>query len=168
MFLLKNEQCKVRKVILGNDYMTFPHKINIDKCVGSCNDIENPYYKVCLPDIIKNISIKIFDLISQKNTLKNISFHQSCKCGCLLDEKVCDNKQKWNKEKRRCECLKIKKCGNNSFLKVANCSCEMKKVGKLIVEECREISNDIKENCIIQSKIVGHLLLQVFYLFVFQ
>ena len=59
--------------------MTFPYKILVDKCVGSCNDIENPYFKVCLPDSIKNISVKSFDLLPQKNVLKNISFHKSCK-----------------------------------------------------------------------------------------
>ena len=78
--------------------MTFPYKILVDKCVGSCNDIENSYFKVCLPDSIKNISVRSFDLLSQKYVLKNISFHKSCKSGCLLDEKVCNNKQKWNKK----------------------------------------------------------------------
>ena len=106
--LLKNQECKVRNVIIDNDYMTFPYKIKVDKCVGSCNDKENPYFKVCLLDVVKNISVKNFDLISKKSVLRNISFHQSCKCGCLLDEKVCNNKQKWNKEKCRCECLGVK------------------------------------------------------------
>ena len=56
--LLKNQECKVRKVIIDNDYMTFPYKIRIDKCIGSCNDKDNPYFKVYLPDSIKNISVK--------------------------------------------------------------------------------------------------------------
>ena len=115
-FLLKNEECKVRKIIADYDYMTFPYKIKIDKCIGNCNDKNNPYYKVCLPDIIKNVSIKVFDLLSEKNVLENISFHKSCKCGCLLDEKICNNKQKWKKEKCRCECLTKEKCGNYFFL----------------------------------------------------
>ena len=88
-----------KKVIIDNDYMTFPYKIKVDKCVGSCNDKDNPYFKVCTPEVAKNISVKIFDLISQKNVLKNITFHKSCKCDCLLDEKVCNNKQKWNEDK---------------------------------------------------------------------
>ena len=67
--------------------MTYPYKIGVDRCIGSCNDKDNTYFKVCLPDSIKNISVKSFDLLSKKNVLKNISFHQSCKCGCLLDEK---------------------------------------------------------------------------------
>ena len=57
--------------------MTFPYKIKVDKCVGSCNDVENPYFKVCLPDIVKNISVKVFYLISKQNMLKNITFHKS-------------------------------------------------------------------------------------------
>ena len=125
--LLKNQDCAVRKVIVDNEYMTFPYKIKVDKCIGSCNDIENPYFKVSLPDVVKNISVKSFDLISQKNVLKNISFHESCKCDCLLDEKVCNNKQKWNEEKCRYECLQIKDCDIGFSWNVSNCICEMKK-----------------------------------------
>ena len=44
-YLLKNEECKVRKVIIDNDYMTFPFNIQVDKCVGSCNEKENNYFK---------------------------------------------------------------------------------------------------------------------------
>ena len=62
---LKNQECKVRKVIIDNDYMNFPYKIEVNRCVGSCNDINNSYLKVFSPDIVKNISIKVFNLISQ-------------------------------------------------------------------------------------------------------
>ena len=103
--LLKNQKCAVRKVVVTNDYMTFPYKIKVDKCVGNCNDVENPYFKVCLPDVVNNISVESLDLMSGKSASKNISFHQSCKCGCLLAERVCNNKQKWNNDKCRCECL---------------------------------------------------------------
>ena len=106
--LLKNQECEVRKVIVNNDYMTSPYKIGVNRYVGSCNDLNNPYFKVCSPDIVKNISVKVFDLISQQNNFRNITFHKSCKCDCLLDEKVCNNEQRWNKDKCRCECLEIK------------------------------------------------------------
>ena len=122
--LLKNQECKVRKVIIDNDYMTFPYKIKVDKCVGSCNDVENPYFKICLPGSVKNISVKVFDLIFQQHKFRNITFHKSCKCDCLLDEKFCNNKQKRNKDKCRCECLKIKECDNNYLWNVVNCRCE--------------------------------------------
>ena len=55
---LKNEECKVR-----NDYMTFPYKIKVNRCVGNCNDKDNPYFKVCTHDIVKNICVKVLELI---------------------------------------------------------------------------------------------------------
>ena len=133
--MLKNQDCAVRKVITDNDCMTFPYEIGVDRCIGNCNDKDNPYFKFCLPDSIKNISVKSFDLISKKNVFKSISFHQRCKCGCLLDEKVCKNLQKWDKDKCRCECLKIKDCGIGYSWNDNNCRCEMKKFAALTDSE---------------------------------
>ena len=42
---LKNQECKLRKVIINNDYMTFPYKVGVNRCVGSCIDINNPILK---------------------------------------------------------------------------------------------------------------------------
>ena len=61
--LLQDQKYAVRKVIIDNDYMTFPCKIKVDKCDRSCNNKDNPYFKVCTLDIAKNISVKVFDLI---------------------------------------------------------------------------------------------------------
>ena len=131
--------------------MHFPYQIKVDKCVGSCNDVNNLYFKVCTPEIVKNISVNVFDLISRENVFKNVTFHKSCKCDCLLHEKVCNNKQKWNKNKCRCECLEIKDCGNNSFWNVVNCRCKFKKAAALIAaEEC-----DVETNDIIQNKTIS-------------
>ena len=145
--LLKDRKCEVKKVIIDNDYMTFPFKIKMDRCIGSCNNKDNPYFKVCTPDIVKNISVKVFDLISQKNVLRNVSFHKSCKCDSLLDKKDCNNKQRWNKDKCRCECLKIKDCDVGFSWNVVNCRCEFKKAAKLITtEECDVETDDISQN----------------------
>ena len=129
--LLKNQECKVRKVIIDNGYMTFPYKIGVDRYIGGCNDKGNLYFKFYLSDSIKNISVKSLYLISNENVLKNISFHQSCKCGCLLDEKVC-----------RCECLKIKDCDIGYSWNVNNCRCEMKKLAALIESEECDVETD--------------------------
>ena len=51
--LLKNQECPVRKVIIKNNYMTFPYKIGVDRCIGSCNDKDNSYFKFFLPDPLK-------------------------------------------------------------------------------------------------------------------
>ena len=41
---LKNQECKVRKVIIDNDYMTFSYKSGVDRCIGSCNSKSSPYF----------------------------------------------------------------------------------------------------------------------------
>ena len=126
--------------------MTFPYKIGVDKCIGSCNSKNNPYYKICLPDSIKNISAKSLDLISQRLVFKNISFHKTFKYFCLLDKKVCSNLQRWNGNKCRCECLNLKNatlvgCSWN----VNNCRCEMQKLTALTeTEECDVETDEIK------------------------
>ena len=148
---LKNQECTVRKVIIDNDDMNFPYKIEVDRYIGSCNSKNNPYCKIHLPDSIKDISVTSLDLISQRLVLKNISFHKTCKCGCKLDEKVCNNLQRWNGNKCRCECLKIKKCNISYSWNVNNCRCEMKKLATFIeserflkTEECDTETDEIK------------------------
>ena len=54
--------------------MTFPYKIKVDKCVGSCNDVNNPYFKVSTPDILKNISVKIFRSNIKEKCVKKYHF----------------------------------------------------------------------------------------------
>ena len=140
---LKNQECKVRKVIVDNDYMTFPYKIGINRCIESCNNENNPG----LPDSITNITVKSLGLLTKEFVFKNISFHKTCKCGCLLDEKVYNNLQKFNKNKCRCECLIVKKCKNGYSWNINNCKCESKRLAKLIsIEKCDIETDKIKNN----------------------
>ena len=53
--LLQDQKRAVRKVIIDNEYMTFPYKIKVDKCVGSCNDVENPYFKFVYLTLLKKL-----------------------------------------------------------------------------------------------------------------
>ena len=50
--------------------MVFPYKISVNKCVGSCNHINNPHSEVCIPDITKNVAVKMFDLMNLENKKK--------------------------------------------------------------------------------------------------
>ena len=50
-----NQRCKERPKIIDvntNDPVFYPYSIKINKCSGSCNNINNPYGKVCIPNII--------------------------------------------------------------------------------------------------------------------
>ena len=64
--------------------------------------------------------------------------HENCKCVCRLDPTICNKKQRWNKDKCRCECLKNNKCANK-FYNPNSCKCEYRKKAALIGEECEII-----------------------------
>ena len=138
--LIKNQECKVREVIINNEYMLYPFSMKISRCNGNCNNISNTYFRVCVPNVIKIYTAKVFDLMSWKNKTKQIKRHESCKCECRLDPIICNNK-KWNKDKYRCECKKLvhKKCDDDFVWNPSSCKCEYnKKAAHLSVKECED------------------------------
>ena len=72
--------------------MAYPYKIKVNRCVGSCNDKNNPHSKVCIPGIIKNFTVKMFDLMTLTNTAKQVELQQSCKHVCKINSSVCSEK----------------------------------------------------------------------------
>ena len=59
---------------------------------------------------------------------------------CRLDPIISNNKQKWNKDKCRCECSVDRKCDKKFVWNPSNCKCEYKKkAAHLLTEECEEI-----------------------------
>ena len=39
---------------------------------GSCNNISNPYEKLRVPDVVKNLNVKVFNLMSRTNETRDI------------------------------------------------------------------------------------------------
>ena len=48
------------------------------------NNINYPYAKICVPDIIKKLNVKIFNLMSRTNETTLIECHETCKCSVNL------------------------------------------------------------------------------------
>ena len=42
---------------------------------------------------------------SRTNEIRHIEWHETSKCKCRLDASVYNNKQRWNDDKCRCECI---------------------------------------------------------------
>ena len=55
----KIQECKARPMLA----VFYPYSIKVNKCSGSCSSFNDPYAKLCVPDIIKNINVKIFNLM---------------------------------------------------------------------------------------------------------
>ena len=107
---MNNQERKIRSGIIDiniNDRSSYPYSIKKNKCSGSYNNIYDPYATLCVPDVVKNITVKVFNLISRTNETRHIEWHKTCKFKCRLDASVCNNKQRWNKGKCRCECKEL-------------------------------------------------------------
>ena len=93
---MKNEECKQdqKLVILMVIILYFIlFNIKINKCSGNCNNINNPYAKMCVLDIAKNLNVKVFNLMSRTHETRFLEWHEKCKCECRLSAIVCNNKQ---------------------------------------------------------------------------
>ena len=82
---LKNQECKVRSkivIINSNNHMVYPFSVKINKCSGNCNTINDTHAKICVPDVIKDLNVKVFNLMSRTNETRFIKWHETCKCIC--------------------------------------------------------------------------------------
>ena len=107
---MSNQPCKARPEIVNvnsNNPIFYPVSVKTIKCSGNCNNINDPYAKICVPDVVKDLNVKVFNLMSRTNETKNIKWHETCKCECRLDAIVCNNKQRWNNDTCRCECKEL-------------------------------------------------------------
>ena len=107
---MNNQECKTRPLVVnvnGDEPVFFPFSIETSKCSGSCNSINYRYVKNRVPDVVKSLNVKVFNLISRTNETRLIEWHETCKCECKLEANVCNNKQRWNENKCRCECKQL-------------------------------------------------------------
>ena len=101
---MNNRKCKVRPKIVNinsNEPLFYPFSIKTSKYSGSCNKINDPYAKLCVPDVVKILNIKVFNLMSRTNETRHTKWHETCEC--RQDSSVCNNKQRWNEDKCICE-----------------------------------------------------------------
>ena len=143
-----------------NEPSSYSYSILVNKC--SCNNINDLYAKLCVPDVIKNINIKVFNLMSRNNETRHVSWHETCTSKCRVDASVCNDKHHWINDKCRCECKELidkgrcdkefiwnlsnckyechKSCNVGEYLGYANCKCRKRLIDKLF-EECSEDIN---------------------------
>ena len=166
---MNSQKYKARPKIVdvnNNEPVFHPYSIKLNKCSGSCNNINDPYAKLCIPDIVKSINVRVFNLMQRINETKHIIWHETCKCVCRLSAVICTSKQRWNDDKCRCkreedlidkgvcdkgyfwnpsncqcECAKL--CGIGDYLASKSCVCKNTLIGKL-VEECTSVIDENK------------------------
>ena len=146
----------------------YPYNVLANKCSGSCDTLDHPMSKICVPKIIKNVNMKVFNSLMRINETRNVLWHESCKCVCRLNSSVCNSKQIWNRDICRCDCnedfagiISCDKgytwnpstceyqcdmwCKPGQYLDHKNCICKNKLVGR-VIEECTSVINETMIN----------------------
>ena len=108
--------------------------------------------KICVPDVVKNLNVKVFHVMSRTNKTRFIEWHDMCKCECKIGASVCNNKQHWNKYKCRCKCKELIDKGmlNKGFIwSPSNCECEC--------DKARDVGEYLDyENCWCRKQWLSH------------
>ena len=164
-----NQKCMPRPKILDVNEgivaaLFYPYKVLVNKCSGSFNTLDNPMSKICVPKIIKNVNMQVYNFLMRLNETRNVLWHESCKCVCKLSSSVCNNKQIWNDDTCRCDCnedfagiINCNKgymwnpstcecqcdtwCKQGQYLDHKNCVCKNKLIGR-IIDECTSVINE--------------------------
>ena len=115
-----NQKCIPRPKILDvnegvGEALFYLYNILVNKCIGSCNILDNPMAKLCVPNVIKRVNMQIYNVLMMLNESSNVLWHESCKCICKLNSSVCNNKQIWNGDTCRCDC-------NEDFTGIIHCT----------------------------------------------
>ena len=88
--------------------------------------------KMCVPDVLKNLNVRVLNLISRTNETRHIKWHETCKCNCRLDTSAIISKGG----------MKIQ-CEAGEYLDYENCKCRKRLLNKL-VEECTKNVEGVK------------------------
>ena len=76
---INNQECKTRPQVInvnGDEPVFFPFSIKTSTCSGSCNNIIYPYAKICVSDVIKNLNVKVFNLMSRTNETRHTEWRE--------------------------------------------------------------------------------------------
>ena len=93
-----NRKCMPRPKILDvnegvGEALFYPYNVLVNKCSGSCDTINNPMAKLCVPGIIKRVNMQVYNFFLMLNETRSVLWHESCKCVYKLNSSVSNKKK---------------------------------------------------------------------------
>ena len=157
-----NRECMPRPKIFDvnegvGEALFYPYNVLVNKCSGSFNTLDDPMARLCAPNIIKNVNMKVYNFLMKLNETRNVLWHESCKCVCRLNSSVCNSKQIWNSDTYRCDCNEdcsgIINCTNPS---TCTCECDM---------WCKQAQYLDYKNCYCKNKLIARAIGECTYVY---
>ena len=87
--------CQTRATLVNtnsNQSLYYPFTVRVNKYDGSCNIFDDRYARACVLNKVKNMNVKVFNLMSGVNETIFSVRHESCECKCGLNESVRNSK----------------------------------------------------------------------------
>ena len=91
-------------------FTTIDLQLNLDRCVGSYNTLNDLSNKLCIPKKTEDLNPSVFNMITWINESKILRKHISCEYKCKSDGTKFNSNQWWNNDKCRCKCKKEHIC----------------------------------------------------------
>ena len=110
------------------DYYSF--MISLEKCSGGCNSVDGLSAKICFPSKAKDVNVKVFNIITNRNEAKLLIKHISSDFKCKFHSATCSSNQKLNNE-------------TYHSLNHSTCFCENGKHIKHIVDNLNIVCDEI-------------------------
>ena len=63
---------------IWQEFHYYPFAVKLDRCVGSCNILNDLSNKVCVPNKTEGLSLSVFDMITGINESKTLTKHIAC------------------------------------------------------------------------------------------
>ena len=127
MSVLNDESYMVRPTPIDMnpvEHKYYPFMISLNECTGSYN-VLSP--KICVAKETKDINIKVFNIITNKNEAKAITKLISCDFKCEFNSTICSSNQKWNNNACQYECKNYCTCKKDYSWNPSTCICENNK-----------------------------------------
>ena len=75
----------------SHEFHYYPFMVKLDRCVGSCNTLNDLSDKLCVPNKKKDLNLSVFNMITGINELKTLAKHRSCERKCKFDGRKCNS-----------------------------------------------------------------------------
>ena len=89
---LSNQKCMAQPTLINlhpnkysQEFHYYPFAVKLDRCIGSCNTLNDLFNKVCIPNKTEDLNLSVFNMTTGINKSKTLTKHISCECKWKFD-----------------------------------------------------------------------------------
>ena len=86
---MSNQKCVTQPALINlhpnehiQEFHYYPLAVKLDRCVASCNTLNDLSNKLCVPNKTEDLNLIMFNMITGINKEKTLTKHMLCECKC--------------------------------------------------------------------------------------